>query len=95
MPMKTLKELAKEALQVQDASNLSGVVHGWHRAITDLCEILRGDPEFSGTDEINHHPINKLWASKVHDLTQMGTSDIEAWKDAYDECKRLSMYHGY
>lgn len=88
--MKTMKELAKEAIDVQDASVLSGVVHGWHRAITDLCEILRTNPDFSGTDEVNHHAINKLWASKVHDLTQMGSSDIEAFSEAYDECKRLA-----
>lgn len=88
--MRTLKELAQEAIEVQDACNLSGVVHGWHRSMEELCEVLRTNSNFAGTDEINHHPINKLWASKVHDLASMGLSDFEEWGKAYDACKILA-----
>ena len=88
--MKTLKELAQEAIDVQDGCNLSGIVHGWHRAMEMLCSILRENPQFKGTDEINQHPINQLWASKVHCLTRMGLSDDEAFAKAYDECKKLA-----
>jgi hypothetical protein len=84
--MKTLKELAQEAIDVQDACNLSGVVHGWHRAMEDLCDILRD----SGTDGRNTHPINQMWASKCHDLARMGTSDWEQYSKAYDACKKLA-----
>lgn len=59
---RTLVELAREALAVQDASNLSGVVHGMSRAMTDLF------PLCSGTDERNHHPVMVLWADKVAHL---------------------------
>lgn len=88
--MKTLKELAQEAIDVQDGCNLSGVVHGWHRAMETLCSILRENPGFNGTDEINQHPINQLWASKVHDLARMGLSDDVAYEAAYNECKKLA-----
>lgn len=84
---KTLNQLAQEAIDVQDACNLSGVVHGWHRAMEDLCTILR---ESGGTAERNTHPINQLWASKCHDLARMGMSDYEAYSKAYDACKKLA-----
>ena len=89
-PERTLKELAQEALDVQDACNLSGVVHGWSRSMSRLYEILREQKEFSGTDQVNHHPINQLWASKVQDLAGMGLSDYEAFSKAYMEVKQLS-----
>lgn len=90
--MKTIQQLAKDAIEVQDACNLSGIVHGWHRAMEDLVPILRsgGGKNFGGTAEINHHPINQLWASKVHDLTGMGLSDTEAFSKAYDACIELA-----
>lgn len=87
---KTLNQLAQEAIDVQDACNLSGVVHGWHRAMEDLFTILRGPPHNLGTDSINQHPINQLWASKCHDLARMGMSDYEAYSKAYDACKKLA-----
>jgi hypothetical protein len=36
---RTLAQLAQEALTVQDACNLSGVVHGWSRSISRLREL--------------------------------------------------------
>lgn len=66
--MKTLPELAQEVLAVQDACNLSGVVHSWSRAISSLRELM----PTAGTEAINRHPINKLWAAKVADLTGLG-----------------------
>ena len=53
---RSLKELAQEALDVQDACNLSGVVHGWSRSISELRANLGG----AGTDDINNHYINRL-----------------------------------
>lgn len=65
---RTLKELAKEALDVQDACNLSGVAHGFARAMGDLGEHTKG------TDERNRHPVAVLWADKIANLT--GTQDL-------------------
>lgn len=60
---RTLKELAQEALDVQNACNLSGVVHGFARAMGDLMAHTKS------TDERNQHPIAILWADKVAHLT--------------------------
>lgn len=63
--MKNLKELAQEALNVQDASNLSGVVHAFSRAMTDL----RGNLPNASTEALNHHPVSVLFADKIAHLT--------------------------
>jgi len=87
---RTLQELAEEAIQIQDACNLSGLVHAWSRAIADLREHWENKTiPCTCTTEFNRHPINRLWASKVHDLTQMGLSDIDAYGTAYEACKLL------
>lgn len=61
MKTDTVADLARIALQVQDASNLSGVVHSWSEAISALRRLC---PEV-GTDDINRHPICVLFAYKV------------------------------
>jgi hypothetical protein len=82
--MRTLKDLATEALQVQDACNLSGVVLSWSKAIRELREIM----PTASTDTINRHPINKMWASKVADLTGMVTIDTDQATDwCYEHSK--------
>lgn len=81
---RSLQELAAECLQVQDACNLSGVVHGWSRSIRRLREVL-GNP---GTDELNKHPINVLWADKVAHLTNAENGSRVT--DAYHEVLGLS-----
>ena len=65
---RTMRELAQEALEVQDACNLSGVVHGWGRSIMRLRKLLNQEKQV-GTDILNTHPINQLWADKVGSLT--------------------------
>jgi hypothetical protein len=64
---RTIAELAKEAIAVQDACNLSGVVHGFSRAITRLRTLLEAQGK-GGTDNVNRHPICVLWADKIADL---------------------------
>ncbi len=83
--MRTLAQLAKEALEVQVACNLSGVVHGWSRAITELREVLRSEG-IEDTAIINTHSINKLWADKCAHLTgmQRGDFDMNAYQEVYD-----------
>ena len=78
--MKTLADLAREALAVQDACNLSGVVHGFSRAITELRVVLR-DP---GTDAINAHPVCVLWADKIAHLTGTQSLGNDVVSRAYD-----------
>lgn len=80
---RTLAQLAKEALQVQDACNLSGVVLGWARAMRRLNQLL---PNL-GTDARNHHPVNVLWASKCADLT--GCESYSRLDGAMTVCAQL------
>ena len=63
---KTIKQLAQEALDVQDACNLSGVAHAFARALSALRKAIPN----ASTSEINAHPIAKVWADKIAHLTQ-------------------------
>lgn len=82
---RTLKDLAKEAIDVQNACNLSGVVLSWGRAILRLRAILN-----AGTQETNEHPINQLWADKVAQLTGTQYEPMSVVSCAYDKvCKLL------
>lgn len=65
---KTLKQLAKDVLVVQNACNLCGVAQSFAKAMIDLGE------HTNGTDECNNHPITILWVDKLASLT--GTQDI-------------------
>lgn len=82
--MKTMQELAKQALDVQDACNLSGVVHSFSEAIRNLREIARAEG-WEGTEAINRHPICLLYSSKIASLTY-SESGAEFTK-AYDWAK--------
>lgn len=65
---KTEQELIKEAIQVQDACNLSGVVHSFSRAMSDLWAIANASGG-KGTDWINTHRVARLYASKILSLS--------------------------
>jgi hypothetical protein len=81
---RTLGELAKEALLVQDACDLSGVVHGFSRAMARLWQLRPN----AGTIALNQHPIVQLWADKVASLA--GTQLGEDWAPAaYAAVKEL------
>lgn len=58
-----IRKAARDAIQVQDACNLSGVVHAWDRAMGALWEVAHRDGK--GTDWVNRHPICKLFAFKA------------------------------
>lgn len=81
---RTMADLAREALHVQDACNLSGVAYGFSRSISRLRALLDAEGK-GGTDNVNLHPICQLWADKIRSLA--GSQD---YSDAYDICKRLS-----
>lgn len=66
--MSTLKSLAQEAINVQDASNLCGLAQRFAEVCVDL---MRSGP--LGTNEVNEHPIVTLWLSKMCSLNGMDT----------------------
>ena len=80
----SLLQLVDDAIVVQDACNLSGVVHSFSRAITRLRELFPSE----GTDFFNRHPISVMYASKIESLT--GSGSMERFSKAYDECKQLA-----
>lgn len=77
--MKTLNQLMQEALQVQDACNLSGVVNSFSRAIASLRE-----NGITDTDSINSHPVSVLYSSKIASLT--GSDDASTFSRAFSAC---------
>lgn len=80
--MKTMKELAQEALDVQNACNLSGVVHGMSRVMTTLWEHAKEQKQ--GTDWVNTHPCAILWAHKICHLTKIEHIGMPNIDKAYD-----------
>jgi len=59
----------RRAIEVQDACNLSGVVHSMDETMSDLWVMARALGR--GTGWVNHHPICRLYASKIAHLTGM------------------------
>jgi len=69
----TEAELIKVAIDVQDACNLSGVVHSFSAAITRLRQIFDDRSENTdftySTTDLNRHQVCRLFASKIQSLT--------------------------
>jgi hypothetical protein len=66
---RTEQELINEAIQVQDACNLSGVVFSFGRAIKRLHTIFMEEKRNYSTVDVNRHRICRLYASKIQSLT--------------------------
>jgi hypothetical protein len=67
-PLPSALHLAyREALAVQDACNLSGVLASWFTHLQTIRE--EADRLQEGSNWIHVHPINILFASKVASLT--------------------------
>lgn len=73
MPPRTLKQLADECLQIQDACNVVGLSKGYARAIQDLVEELRRKGLPNDTEAVSKHPINRWWLDKLCSLSGIGT----------------------
>jgi hypothetical protein len=81
----TYKEAAQLALDVQDASNLSGVVATYHEILMDVLwpeAIDRGQ----GTNWVSRHPVSYLFAYKV--LALAGYEPLNQY-EAYRENEKL------
>ncbi len=65
-----------DALAVQSACNLSGVVQSF---ATHIRKIVK---EGKGTDYVNNHPVSRLFAEQISHLTRN-----KDYSDAYKECK--------
>lgn len=77
--MRSLKELAAEALACQDACNLLGLSRAFSRVLDDLRDLGLD------TDQINTHWIVTVWLDKFNSLN--GRQDPHsAFSKVYDEC---------
>jgi len=85
--VRTWKELAIEALQVQDSCNLSGVVGTFATIITEVRVRLEAEG-IKSTDKVNNHPVCRLFSDKVAHLTgtqTLGNDEVSlAYRWAYD-----------
>lgn len=88
--MPTLKQLAQEAIRVQDACNLSGVAHGFSRAITALRFALKTEGQPCDTEAVNKHPICIMWVDKLSHLTGAQFAGAGYFAEAYDKVTKLS-----
>ena len=67
-----MEKHCRDAIQVQDACNLSALVHSMDETMSDLWAMARALGK--GTDWVNNHPICRLYASKIAHLTGMFAS---------------------
>ena len=71
----------QSTLSSQSACNLSGIIHSWHRIITKIWDEAKANNK--GTDWVNAHPINRLFAEQAMHLTR--STD---WNDAHSTCEK-------
>jgi hypothetical protein len=77
----------RNALDVQSASNLSGVVFQFARDMEQVNREVRASG--GGTEEVNKHPVCRLYAEQVAWLTGAGScGNTETYRQAYDACRR-------
>jgi hypothetical protein len=74
----------QNALDAQDACNLSGIVIAMNAAIADLWVEARKHGH--GTRWVNQHPICRLFAEQVAHLTS-GCAYSDAYQACLDACK--------
>jgi hypothetical protein len=67
---RTLRELARDSLDVQDACNLCGVA----RSFAELCVELKNWPHQDGDFREKRDAIVKMWVSKIEHLTALEQS---------------------
>lgn len=63
----------QDAINVQDACNLSGVVHSFSRVMHLIWEEARELNQ--GTEYVNRHPIAVMYSNKIASLTGSDLSD--------------------
>ncbi len=72
----------RDALEVQNACNLSGIVRSFSRATEKLWAEARARGE--GTEFVNRHPISVLYAAKLANLS--GADRAAGFAEAWGEC---------
>ncbi len=79
-----LTQAYRDALSVQNAVNLSGVVALFASHMKTLHEAARA--EGAGTAFVNTHPISRVFAERILNLSGGGNGDPESFDKAYQLC---------
>ena len=74
----------QDALLVQDACNLSGVVHSFSQTLGELWAHAREQGE--GTDWVNTHPISILYSAQIAWLSSGAITDVDLYYKAHNAC---------
>ncbi len=77
----------KQAIQVQDACNMLGVVNTLH---TEILPAVREEYKNGSTLDINTHPAVQMFAFKIAALASgecLCNVSMEMFSKAYDVCK--------
>ena|GEM_PF-4796340 len=81
-----MKRHCRDTIQIQDACNLSGVVHSMVEALESVCDMAHRLGE--GTAWKNRHPVMVLFAAKVAHLAGLSDSSLcEAYERAHGLCE--------
>ena len=81
-----MSSIHRNALDVQSASNLSGVVLQFARDMRRITEEVRAGG--GGTEQANRHPVCRLYAEQIAWLTGAGgCADTETYRTAHDACR--------
>jgi hypothetical protein len=80
-----MSSIYQDALDVQSASNLSGVVLRFAEDMKRINDEVRAAG--GGTDRVNKHPVCRLYAEQIAWLTGAGgCNDPETYRTAHDAC---------
>ena len=81
-----MSSIYRNALDVQSASNLSGVVLQFARDMKRINEETRAGG--GGTEQANRHPVCRLYAEQIAWLTGGGgCADTATYRQAHDACR--------
>ena len=77
--------LASDAIRVQDACNLSGVVGAFANVLEVVWWLARKNGK--GTDWVNNHYIARVWADKIASLTSIQSRHFnKKTSEAHERC---------
>lgn len=82
------KQAAQQALDVQNACNLSGVTHAYAEAMRAICD--ESNRLNKGTDWKNSHPIVTMHLLKMCELNGCGSTLHSSYDTAEKRCQEIA-----
>ena len=82
-----MPNIYRNALEAQNASNLSGVVFQFAKDMLQILAEVRSAG--GGTNQVNKHPVARLYAEQIAWLSGAGTcSSHSSYRRALDLCQQ-------